>query len=869
VADNQPGAVQRSLEGGGNLFINKFWTGLYRNRSPLFTPISVLGIQLIARQDALWDGVNMMVTPQFTLRRRYGFLRSCSVALGTGEWPLTYFSHENLNGTIWPLVDTQDRVATFSGSAIGTLFNKLPGAGQSSFETVDDILYWVDGVSAMKFVGPNLLVQSNTFATTPWTKSDATLTAGQTDPLGGSTAFQAVFSSASGSAYLAQASIVPNYTPVASNTFAFSVWMRSNVPGSTIFLKVLDQSGTLIETQQTLTTSWARYSVIANTNSLSSSLTVNIINPSSTSAEYFVYDVQLEPGGVVTPDQITTAQPQGVYLMGIIAAATAPTLSYVPNGTLSPLIGYQYGYCYLNAETGTLSTMSPASANTGPLSNKTVTQNVTIPASGPYTVTVTNGATYLADQGVVYASNSLPLTAVSGAPTAGQYDAGAYQTGTYTFAAADAGKVVRITYTYSLVGSTGVNVNVSGSYSPDPQVSTVQIYRTDDGGAEYYLDTTIPNVVGSGTWSYEDSTVDADLNDDIIAPVADVNNPPATGMSLLLWYGGRLWGMSGNTAYFSMGPDNTNGVGTEAWPPGNNYAVPGKINAAIATSSGQILFTKDDAYTLTGNSTATYTTPLLWQSNWGVRTPNCVCQDGDNLFIFTSRSQVFNYNGALAELGYTEESSFGALDPYSVYIAVHRSGADEGVFVSDGSANLFRYSQLTQSWDTVSQPVGGINAIASIENADGTWELFMGRPTGSGYILNRDASGATYTDDGQTYPLWTTIGSITVAPPRQVANVESILLQVTGIGTYPSLAVMCNEIVDSGKLPVTFVTLPNPKPDPPQMIPSQSVWTRRHDFKAAQSPLPSHVQHLQIKVTFPSEAQPNEILGVGIAHKGL
>jgi hypothetical protein len=73
----------------------------------------------------------------------------------------------------------------------------------------------------------------------------------------------------------------------------------------------------------------------------------------------------------------------------------------------------------------------------------------TVPAS-PFQVTVANGPTFGEDLGVVYAATGLPLTRVASAPGLGQYAASA--TGLYTFAAADTGKPVLISYTYTASG---------------------------------------------------------------------------------------------------------------------------------------------------------------------------------------------------------------------------------------------------------------------------------------------------------------------------------------------------------------------------------------------------------------------------------
>ncbi|MGF3025547.1 hypothetical protein ACQVP2_22315 [Methylobacterium aquaticum] len=75
----------------------------------------------------------------------------------------------------------------------------------------------------------------------------------------------------------------------------------------------------------------------------------------------------------------------------------------------------------------------------------------TVPASTPYTVTVANGASFVNDQGPIYALTGLPLIRVASAPAVGQYSVGAG--GVYTFASADSGKPLLLNYTYTLTGT--------------------------------------------------------------------------------------------------------------------------------------------------------------------------------------------------------------------------------------------------------------------------------------------------------------------------------------------------------------------------------------------------------------------------------
>lgn len=72
----------------------------------------------------------------------------------------------------------------------------------------------------------------------------------------------------------------------------------------------------------------------------------------------------------------------------------------------------------------------------------------TIPSSVAYTITVANGATFSRDLGVVDALTGKPYTRVASAPATGQYSL-VEATGVYTFATADAGKGVLISYLYT------------------------------------------------------------------------------------------------------------------------------------------------------------------------------------------------------------------------------------------------------------------------------------------------------------------------------------------------------------------------------------------------------------------------------------
>lgn len=617
--------------------------------------------------------------------------------------------------------------------------------------------------------------------------------------------------------------------------------------------------------------------------------------------------------------------------IGITTPASAPSLAFVANGNLSPTSGFKYGFCGKNSSTGHVSTMSPPSASTGPLSNNTVVEsNVTVAvtnialttnvitvtcannfkpgqsvlmgtmttatflngvtltvvsASGsqftaayvhanypsaadtgtctmtvsvpnsPYIYTVAHGSTFLSDGGVKFSATSLALTSTGGAPTTGQYNVNT-STGAYTFAAADAGKGIVVTYTYALAVSTGVNIQVSSTGYADPQVDQIEIYRTEDGGSIYYFLADIANP-GVSTWTYTDSTLDSGLDTFTVAPIDDANDPPASGMSLLTYHMGRLWGASGNAVYFAAGPDTTNGVGEEAWPPANVFTFPGKVTALASTSAGLLAFTSDAMYVIYGTQTAAFYS-TLFQKNFGVLSQNCVAQDGDLLFVYTSSRQLFQFDSSISEIGFPIGDKFQTgFNPATSYLALHRNGSDSGLFISDGSTNIYKYRIDQASWSPVTQVGGGAGALAgNIETAAGTNTLLTGRTTGSGYILGRSLTN--FQDEGVSYSAYATIGTLVLSAPGTTSVVKTVTVERMPVGTDAIVSVSLNEI--NG----TFTVLPNPVNDPPLISPSTTVIAKRHSLSAAQTPLAAQCRHLLVKVAFATEAAKNELLSLAL-----
>jgi hypothetical protein len=403
----------------------------------------------------------------------------------------------------------------------------------------------------------------------------------------------------------------------------------------------------------------------------------------------------------------------------------------------------------------------------------------------------------------------------------------------------------------------GNNVNIQGLGSADTQVDRNDLYRTADGGGLLLYDSSTPNVNGSTNFTIFDTALDSDLNFLLTGPVAHANDPPPAGITNLSYFMGRLWGVVGNLLYFSAGPDCLNGDGSQAWPPANVFTFSGPINGLAPTSQGLVVLTSNEmSVVLGGPATTTFwVQPLL--KNFGVLSPNCVAQEGDDIVVYTSQSQLFAISPAgKNELGFNVAPTLSAnFNPSSSYLAIHRNGQDQGLFISDGSSKILRYNMNSESWDTLASPVNGFGPIASIDTALGTRSLVS---VASNFIVARDTS--TFADSGSAYSAFATVGSVVLSEPgEQVAIVKSLLVTRSTTGTGLTVAVLPNEISGS------FTTIPFQAADPYELVASSTINMSRYDWKGAASALPQLVKHLQVKVTFPNtDTVKNEIYTLGI-----
>jgi hypothetical protein len=949
--------IRRNLE-AGNIFIALWVNGLHVNRSPLFTPLSSMGAQIISRYDTLWGGSNMELSMQNTLVRRPGYSKYCTSAFGSSEFPLAFYSYKNLSGSITTLVDTQTDTYTFSTIGKSSIVSKLANSVQTAFQRIGQSLYLACGKS-FNATGDSGSVGTARPVGIAVPAVQPTFTVGTTGYLLPTTGFTYGYSYANSTS-----GHVSTMSPISANVGDLNV--ASVTEGSvTVSISLVT-------------------SVVAGDGP--GTVTFNTPNGNNFSVGQSV---------VVSGFPVTTAGTWVVNNTYVITACnsgsfSASTAVWGPayHGTSGQ--GFGQNCPFSRSTIGCYGTLSP----------------ITIPGtSGPganYTYTVVNTANFSATNafGAVTPSPvsvkspggaTTYVQIASGTPAAGQFVVN-ISTGEFTFNSADTGKPIVIKYAITPTnGATPVSFTVKGPSSDNafgtatvgvnnvgsngqqtdttgfPNVDSIVVYRDQDtdlsSGPWYYLakipcalaitqatvlsqsnqvvytlanacpaganngfagatntkgatitgfvnagnngtfdivastTTTITCTNGGGvnethaakvnsdTWSYTDTGAvygypfngtipDGELDTLILAPVNAQNNPPpnttnpvttsVTGTFSLLCYGaGRMWGAVDNFVYFAGGPDVTFGNGNESWPPANVFTFPGKVTALASVPAGIVVFTADDFFIIYGTSTSTFY-PQVYQKNFGVASQNCVVLDGDTLYIFSNTGQLYTFTNRLVEIGENVAPLLSSFAPASVYMTMHKSGYDVGLFISNGSTNYLRLRVDENGWSPMCQIVGGASCFSSIETTTGVYKLLVGAASGSGFIASRDLT--TWQDIGGTYTCNAIVGSLIVAPPGASAVVEYISLQYMPVGTAPTISIYPQGFSDLTGTLTNFTALGSAVNDPPKLIEANSptLHQKRWYLKSASSPVPLEMSNLQINIAFPSENFKNEVLTMGV-----
>jgi hypothetical protein len=422
-------------------------------------------------------------------------------------------------------------------------------------------------------------------------------------------------------------------------------------------------------------------------------------------------------------------------------------------------------------------------------------------------------------------------------------------------------------------------VTLSGPASPDPQVDLVAIFRTGDGGGTLLEDAEIANPPSGQNWQYNDANADITLNPLILAPEGGVNNPPPTGFIAPTYHMQRMWGAVGSVVYASGGPDTSPGSGNEAFP-GITFTFPSQVIRLESINSGVLVYTTDDVWIIDGGPGVTTFFARILLRGLGLLSYNAMDKHGATYYFYTADKKFvsFDTGSGISQIGFPISDQFFAnFNPTQTYAAFHTAGdQDKALFVGDGSTGWFRCNpQQAPDWGTTgpvwspkANIVGGAKALASIPISPGQYRLLIG-PTLPGNILMRDSSFSTFTDAGQGYSAFATIGSIVLADPGEIAGMNFLTCDFIKVGISPRVLVLLDEISGAFEDLSGYVISDPPLLYGPTGQPN-TLYSNRYAFTQTVSggtPLPAWCRHLQIRLDFGQDVVQNEILSLTINGK--
>lgn len=121
------------------LHINRFYSGLITQRSPLFTPWYAAGMHIIEKHDALIDGLNTDINNSLSLIRRAGFTSLLTSSAGSN--PDALYGWHDLSSNYYTLIDCSNALLQSVNGITTSILTKSINDGQAYVESVGNQLY--------------------------------------------------------------------------------------------------------------------------------------------------------------------------------------------------------------------------------------------------------------------------------------------------------------------------------------------------------------------------------------------------------------------------------------------------------------------------------------------------------------------------------------------------------------------------------------------------------------------------------------------------------------------------------------------------------------------------------------------------------
>lgn len=520
---------------------------------------------------------------------------------------------------------------------------------------------------------------------------------------------------------------------------------------------------------------------------------------------------------------------------------------------------------------------APANSNTN-ISNSTIVTNVQqiVDSNGNFQNVIGGGLT-----GVAHPTWSTTLGAVTtdgSAPAIVNWQeagpATAAGTGAWGYAYAWKNSVTGHVSTASpmstpIVLAASSYIAVSGNGSPDPQVDTIEVYRTVQGtnagttGGTLFFLADIPAPTGGGMWTFSDTTPDppnpgSTLNNLILADVTGTNAPPEAGLIGLTYHLNRIWGIVNEFAFYGQAPNASIGVAAESFPGINFFQMPDNLTKLWPNTLGLMFYAVKGLFLSPGTTAAGLPLqPVAFNDDLGLGSVNCFTVNGSTPIIFSFDKQAVSMDpsAGFSRVGFPIEDLLQSFSSTASYITWNTKGPDQALYLANGAGTCYRMmlTPAPESGGYTWSPAGiiaGTKCVQSIESSPGVTDLLFGPDAGGGFILKRDISVSQ--DNGVSYPADFTVGSLVLAPSGKCAEVEWVTTEALAIGSRVTVSLLPDEV--SG----VFSPLSENVNDPPYLGAPTSLYSDRWYLSSFSKP--GWMKHLQIKFAWPTENAANELL---------
>jgi hypothetical protein len=407
-------------------------------------------------------------------------------------------------------------------------------------------------------------------------------------------------------------------------------------------------------------------------------------------------------------------------------------------------------------------------------------------------------------------------------------------------------------------------VLVQGLGSTDPQVDIIYIYRTAQGGSTFLYVGQIPNTPGA-TWSFTDTTPDSGLNVTIQAQVNNEGSVLPRGATCMTYHLQRTFVAVGNVTYVSTGPDAIASTSSGNSGFRTTFTCQSKIIRYWVSPLGLVIFTVRDSYIILGSGTDSdplYQTTFidgLPLAHYDAFTTHLTTP---YMLLGTGMLVALDPSAGITEVGFPIADKLAdEFDPTMAYVTYHSQASKENaLYVDDGLGSWYRMSATTApetglNWSPKATLNTPSSAVQSVEITPGVNRLLIGPGNGTnGPIRMRDLT--TNTDLGVPFTAHTTFGSIVLAHPGELAQLAFFTLEARKVGSRASLSVLLGEIFSTSAAP--FEPLGRTRQDPPNLPPSNTLYSDRYHFMQSQNP--AWCRHFQMDIAWPAEDAANELL---------